>query len=60
MVMGGVGWDKKEFLESDLYVYGKDDTKIVIYSMERCTKRKKKKSSNFDDKTVNSCNFVHQ
>ena len=42
MFLEGVGWDRK----SNLYVYGKDDTKIVIYSMERCTKRKKKKSSN--------------
>ena len=48
MVMGGVGWDKKEFLESDLYVYGKDDTKIVIYSMGRCTKKRGKKSSNLE------------
>ena len=34
MVLGGVGWDKKKFLESNLHVYGKDDTKIVVYSME--------------------------
>ena len=56
MVMGGVGWDKKEFLESNLYVYGKDDTKIVIYSMGRCTKKRgwEKKSNNFYDKTENS------
>ena len=39
MVLGGVGWDKNEFLESNLHVYGRDDTKIVIYSMGRCTKR---------------------
>ena len=31
MVLGGVGWDRKEFPESNLHVYGKDDTKIVIY-----------------------------
>ena len=30
MIMGDVGWDKKEFLESNLHVYGKDDTKIVV------------------------------
>ena len=65
MVLGGVGWDRKEFLESNLHVYGRDDTKIVVYSMGRCTKKRgrkkgEKKSSNFDDKTENSCNFVHQ
>ena len=51
-------------------MYGKDDTQIMVYNMKRWPregrlvkkKRKKgeKKSSNFDDKTVNSCNFVHQ
>ena len=33
MVLGGVEWDKKELLESNLHVYGRDDTKIVVYSM---------------------------
>ena len=28
-------------------MYGKDDTKIVIYSMKRYTKKGEKKSSNF-------------
>ena len=42
-------------------MYGRDDTKIVVYSMGRCTKKRgEKKSSNFDNKTVNSYNFVHQ
>ena len=35
MVLGGVGWDKKELLESKIHVYGRDNTKIVIYSMGR-------------------------
>ena len=39
MVLGGVGWDRKEFPESNLHVYGKDDTKIVVYNMGRCTKK---------------------
>ena len=26
-VLGGVGWDKNEFLESNLHVYGGDDAK---------------------------------
>ena len=66
MVLEGAGWDRKEFPESNLHVYVREDTKIVVYSMGRCTKKRKeekkgeKKSSNFDDKTVNSCNFVHQ
>ena len=38
MVLEGVRWDKKEFLESNLHVYGRNDTKIVVYSMGRWTK----------------------
>ena len=30
-VLGGVGWDKKEFLETNLHVYGRNDTKIIVY-----------------------------
>ena len=61
MVLGGVRWDRKEFPESNLYVYGRDDTKIVVYSMRRCAKKGgEKKSSNFYNKTVNYCNFVYQ
>ena len=40
MVLGGVGWDKKEFPESNLYVCGRDDTKIIVYNMGKCTKKK--------------------
>ena len=39
MVLGGVGWDKKEFPESNLHVYGRDDTKIIVYSMRRCIEK---------------------
>ena len=39
MVLGGVGWDRKEFPESNLNVYGRDDTKIVVYNMERWIKK---------------------
>ena len=61
MVLGGVGWNKKEFTESNLHVYGRDDTKIVVYSMGRWTKKEdQRKSSSFGNKTVNSCNFVYQ
>ena len=40
MGLGGVGWDRKEFPESNLHVCGRDDIKIVVYSMERCTKKR--------------------
>ena len=40
MLLGGVGWDKKEFPETNLHVCGTDDTKILIYSKGRCTKEK--------------------
>ena len=40
MVMGGVGWDKKEFLESNLHVYGEDDNRIIVYNMERWLKER--------------------
>ena len=60
MVLGGVGWDRKEFPKSNLHVYGEDDIKIVIYSMGRCTKKGEKKSSNFDNKRINSYNFVYE
>ena len=33
-VLGGVGGDRKEFSESNLHVYGRDDTQIVVYNME--------------------------
>ena len=62
MVLGGVGWDNEGFPESNLHVDGRDNTKIVVYSMGRWTKkwRSEKKSSNFCNKTVNSCNFVNE
>ena len=34
----GVGWDKKEFLESNLHVYGGDDNRMIVYNMERWPK----------------------
>ena len=59
MVLGGVGWNKKEFLESNLHVYDGDDTKIIVYSMGRWPKEKdQKKSRNLCKNTMNSCSFV--
>ena len=61
MVLGGVEWDKKEFLESNLHVYSRGDTKMVVYSMGRWPKkRNRKKLRNLCNNIVNSCNFVHQ
>ena len=39
MVLGGAGWDRKESPESNLHVCGKDDTKIVVYNMEKRTEK---------------------
>ena len=41
MVLGVAGWDRKEFPESNLHVCGRDNTKIVVYNMGRCTKKGK-------------------
>ena len=61
MVLGGVGWDKKELLESNLHMYGTDDTKIVIYNMGMWTKRgDRKKSRDLGNNIVDSCNCVHE
>ena len=43
MVLGGVGWDKKKFLESNLHVYGGDDIKVVVYNMGRWPKKSRRK-----------------
>ena len=40
MVLGGIGWDKNEFPGSNLHVYGRDDTEIVVYSMRIWPKEK--------------------
>ena len=47
MVLGDVRWDRKEFLESNLHVYDRDETKIVVYSIGRCTKEKGEKIKEF-------------
>ena len=60
MVLGGVVWDKKEFFESNLHVYGGDNTKIVVYSIGRWLKERgsDRKSRDLCNNTVNSCNLV--
>ena len=42
-------------------MYGRDNTKIVVYNIRRWTKEKKRGEYQaiFCNKTVNFCNFVH-
>ena len=35
-----VGWDKKEFLESNLHMYGGDDNRTIVYNMEMWLKER--------------------
>ena len=64
MVLWRVGWDKKEFLESNLHVYGEDDTKIIIYNMERWLKgktlEKHQREKTVWNNPLNTSNRVHQ
>ena len=61
MVLGGVGWDRKEFLEFNLHVYGRDDTKIIVYSMKRKKKRGRKSLERkiLENNLMNTGNCVH-
>jgi len=36
--------NKKEFLELNLHMYGRDDTKIIVYNMEKWPKEKGSKN----------------
>ena len=38
-------WDRKKLPESNLHVYGKDDTQIRVYNMRRSPKRREKKNT---------------
>ena len=46
-------WDKKKLPESNLHMYGKDDTQIMVYSMKRSPKKgsEKKKKKTLKKKT---------
>ena len=33
-------WDREKFPEPNLYVYGKDDTKIMVYNMRKWPKER--------------------
>ena len=60
MVLGGVGWDRKEFPKSNLHVYGRDDTKIIVYNMEKGHKRRGLERKIFENNLLNAGNCVHQ
>ena len=49
MVQGGVRWDRKKLSEPNLHVYGKDDTKIMVYNVGRPPKRGDRKTSKKKD-----------
>ena len=42
-MQGGVRWYKKAPLESNLHVYGKDDTEFRVYNVKRSPKKKDRK-----------------
>ena len=60
MVLGGVGWDKKEFSKSNLYVYGRNDTKIIVYNMENGHKRRGLERKTLENNPLNTGNCVYQ
>ena len=51
-----------EFPESSLHICGRDNKKIVVYSIRRCTRKgdRERKSRDFFNKTVNSCKAVEK
>ena len=61
IVLEGVRWDRKEFPEFNLHVYGRDDTKIIVYSMERKKKRGRKSLERkiLENNLLNIGNCVH-
>ena len=53
----------KEFPDPNLHVYGRDDIKTRVYSMEMWPKGgrgTKKKQRNLCNDPLNSCNLVYQ
>ena len=40
MALGSVRWDRNELSEFSLHMCGRDSTKVEIYNMERCTKKR--------------------
>ena len=33
-------WDREKLLKPDLYLYGENDTKIMVYNMKMCPKKR--------------------
>ena len=60
MVLGDVRWDRKEFPESNLHVYDRDDTKIIVYNMEKGHKRRGLERKTLENNPLNTGNCVHQ
>ena len=42
-------WDREKLLEPNLYVYGKDDTKIMVYNMRKWPKKRSSKNLEHKD-----------
>ena len=42
---GGVGWDRKKFPESNLHVYGTDDTQIMVYNIRGWARKRDRKNT---------------
>ena len=46
-------WDKEKLPEPNLHVYGKDDTKVMVYNMRKWPKKGiKKKKKNLERKKI--------
>ena len=51
---------KNEFSKSNLHVYGRDDTKIIVYNMEKGHKRRGLERKTLENNPLNTGNCVHQ
>ena len=47
-------WDKEKLPEPNSHVYGKDDTKIMVYNMRRWPKKKEKKKKSGAERLRNT------
>ena len=47
-----MSWDKEKLLEPNFHVYGKDDTKVMIYNMRKWPKKGIKKKKNLERKEI--------
>ena len=51
---------KNEFSKSNLHVYGRDDTKIIVYNMEKRHKRRGLERKTLENNPLNTGNCVYQ